>query len=127
MQTTEFDDNRFDEADFDKNGDHIPTLRWAADMLWLWALCGKPACRRARACRRDPRQCNDRYAPLVPQAAGCGFIALTEARLAGRSADDARAEAPEDIAAYEDWLDRVARSVQPRRDQRRPSSARALA
>lgn len=102
MQTTDFDDD----------GYHIPTLRWAADMLCLWALCGKPACRRARACRRDPRACTDRHAGLVPQAAGCGFTLLAEGKLAGLSYEEVRAEAPEEVAAYEDWLARVGRAAQ---------------
>ena len=99
-------------TDVDPDND-TATLRWTADMLRLWALCGKPACRRARQCRRDPIACTDRYAPLVPQAAGCGFAALFEGKQRGLGYDEVRAEAPEDIAAYEAWLARARRSAQP--------------
>ena len=29
----------------------------AARLIELWRVCGKVACKRARACRGDPRQC----------------------------------------------------------------------
>lgn len=32
-------------------------LQLAAQLLELWRLCGKSCCRRARACRGDPRRC----------------------------------------------------------------------
>ena len=97
-------------TDFDHDND-TATLRWTADMLRLWALCGKPACRRARQCRRDPVACTNRYTALVPQAAGCGFAMLADGKLLGLSYEDVRAQAPEEIAAYEDWLARTGRAT----------------
>ena len=32
-------------------------LRFGADRICLWRLCGKPPCVRARACRGDARLC----------------------------------------------------------------------
>ncbi len=37
-------------------------LRFGADRLCLWCLCGSPACRRARACRGDVHDCAGRIA-----------------------------------------------------------------
>ncbi len=87
------------------------TLRWVANMLNLWALCGKPACRRARACRRDPDVCLARYAALVPQAAGNAVIIMAEGRRQGLSYDALRAQAPDEIAAFDDWCARIARAI----------------
>ena len=41
-------------------GDEIASvlvLRFGAARFCLWTLCGHRACRRARACRGDPRRC----------------------------------------------------------------------
>jgi hypothetical protein len=32
-------------------------LRYGADRLCLWALCRRPSCLRAKACREDPERC----------------------------------------------------------------------
>ncbi len=40
--------------------------RWTNNQLALWRLCAKPACRRARCCRGEPRLCLDRHLPQVP-------------------------------------------------------------
>jgi hypothetical protein len=87
------------------------TLRWLANMLSLWALCGKPACRRALTCRRDPDVCLARYAALVPQAAGSAVIIMAEGKRQGLSYDALRAQAPDEIAALEDWWARTAGAV----------------
>jgi hypothetical protein len=86
----------------------IRSLRWAADMLCLWALCAKPACRRARQCRRDPQGCFKRFAPLVPEAAVIAVAAMAEGKRCGLGYDELRAEGPAEMAAYEDWIARVA-------------------
>jgi hypothetical protein len=43
--------------------------RWANDQFGFWRSCAKPACRRARGCRGEPRACLDRHLPQVPQKA----------------------------------------------------------
>jgi hypothetical protein len=83
------------------------TLRTTSNTLCLWALCGKPACRRARQCRRDPNDCIARYAPLVPEEARCGVLALIEAGRCGISDEQMRADAPAEIAALESWIAQV--------------------
>ena len=35
-------------------------LRFGADRICLWVLCADPACRRAKACRGDVRDCAGR-------------------------------------------------------------------
>ena len=97
-----------------------PVYRWMANMICLWGLCAKPACRRARACRRDPQDCLARYAPLVPEEAREGVKVLLEGRQYGLSYDDVRADAPEEVAAVENWIARVNAS-------RRNGAARRLA
>lgn len=81
--------------------------RWMANMICLWGLCAKPACRRARACRRDPRDCLARYAPLVPEDAREGVKVMLEGRSLGLSYDEMREGAPDEVAAVEDWIARV--------------------
>jgi hypothetical protein len=79
-------------------------LRTISNLLCLWGLCGKPACRRARQCKRDPRDCLSRYAPLVPDDARDGVAAMFEGKQCGMSYDELRAEAPLEIAAIESWI-----------------------
>ena len=85
----------------------IPALRWMANMLCLWGLCAKPACRRAQACKRDPHECLKRYAPLVPEDARAGVKAMLEGLQYGLSYDEMRADAPDEVAAVEAWIARV--------------------
>ncbi len=33
------------------------TMRFGADRICLWVLCGAPECKRIRTCRGDPRVC----------------------------------------------------------------------
>ncbi len=82
-------------------------LRWMANMICLWGLCAKPACRRARRCKRNPRDCLARYAPLVPEDARAGVQLMLEGKQYGLSYDDVRADAPDDVAAVEAWIARV--------------------
>lgn len=89
---------------------HRPTHRLASDMLCLWALCGKPACRRARGCRRDPRSCATRYGPLVPEEARFGMLAVLQGAQDGVGIDEVRRYEPAGIAALEAWLAQVAAS-----------------
>jgi hypothetical protein len=81
-----------------------PALRGMSNLLCLWGLCARPACRRARGCKRDPRDCLSRYAPLVPDDARDGVAAMFEGKQCGMSYDELRAEAPLEIAAIENWI-----------------------
>ncbi len=56
------------------------TLRFAANMLCLWHLCGNGGCRRARACRGNVRLCAGRV--------GNWFEALTKTRKEGLSFEE---------------------------------------
>jgi hypothetical protein len=40
--------------------------RQTANVLRLWRLCGKPACRRSRCCRGEPSECLGIALPLLP-------------------------------------------------------------
>jgi hypothetical protein len=40
--------------------------RWTNDQCGNWRSCAKPACRRAKGCRGEPRACLDRHLPQVP-------------------------------------------------------------
>ena len=91
-----------------------PILRWMANMLSLHGLCANAACRRARACKRQPRECLARYAPLVPEDVSEGVAALLEGRRHGLGYDELREEAPDLIAAVEDWTARVDESSRTR-------------
>ena len=88
-----------------------PLRRYASDLLVLWALCGKPACRRARACKRDPRSCARRYGALVPEAARHGMLAMLQGVQAGAGLDELRACFPDDLAALEAWRAQIAAAI----------------
>ena len=99
-------------------GDGSPTetsaLRELATMLCLWGLCAKAACRRARACKSEPRRCLSRYAPLVPEEARDGVAALVEGRQLGLSFEELFSEAPFELAALDDWAGRVHAAMRDR-------------
>jgi hypothetical protein len=79
-------------------------LRAASNLLCLWGLCGKAACRRARACKHNAHDCLDRYAPLVPEEARFGAAAMLMGKRDGVSYDEVRRHAPAEIAAIESWI-----------------------
>jgi hypothetical protein len=93
---------------------HIPALRWTANIICLWGLCGETACRRACACKRDPRACLPRYAPLVPYDVRDGAATLLAGLNAGIDDDRLRRQAHAQIKAVEDWRARIAQAT--RRD-----------
>lgn len=90
---------------------YVPALRWMANMICLWALCTKPACRRKRACACDPRFCLTFSAPLVPEEAREGVMVMLEGLQSGAVYDDLRDKAPDEIAALEEWIARVDESA----------------
>ncbi len=84
------------------------SLRLSANLLQLWALCGKPACRRARTCRRNSQTCVARYGPLAPEEARLGALALVQGLHDGASAAVVRFHAPAETAALDAWSERIA-------------------
>jgi hypothetical protein len=84
-----------------------PLQRLGADILRLWALCAKPACRRAQQCRGNPRTCSRRYGRLVPEQARYGMLLMFEAARCGVSDEQMRADMPDEIAALEAWMAQV--------------------
>jgi hypothetical protein len=95
---------------------HMPgqagTWRLLSNLMDLWALCDRNACRRARACRGDSRACIPYCGPLVPEDAKEWAIELFECKRKGLSFDDARASlAPESEAAWMAWDEAVRRIV----------------
>jgi hypothetical protein len=79
-------------------------MRWTSNMLSLWALCGKPACRRAQSCRRNPHICVDRYARLVPKDAGYALTVMADGLAEGLSFDAVSAQAPDAFLSFERWV-----------------------
>jgi hypothetical protein len=57
------------------NAQGAALLRRAADLIGLWRVCEKSACRRGRRCRRDGGRCLARFAPLVPPQLGAQVMA----------------------------------------------------
>jgi hypothetical protein len=82
------------------------TARWIADLYCLWRLCGKSACRRARACKCDTRSCL-RALPLVPPEALLFLKGFDEARVEWLSFDEMMARNEEEWAAVEEWQELV--------------------
>jgi hypothetical protein len=86
-------------------------LRAASNLLCLWGLCGKAACRRAKQCKRKADDCLGRYAPLVPEEARFGAAAMLMGKRDGVSYDEVRRHAPAEIAAIESWIGLVHAAV----------------
>ena len=86
---------------------HDPALRITANLLCPWGLCANASCRRAKSCKGKPTDCVTRYAPLVPEDARYGVLAIACAADDGISDEDMRAAAAAEIAALEAWIARV--------------------
>ena len=67
--------------DADNDPALIPALRWMSNMACLWGLCRNAACGRARQCRRDPRFCMRRCAPLVPEQVRSGVAFMLDGNM----------------------------------------------
>ncbi len=87
--------------------------RALSNLLCIWALCGRSACRKTRACRGDSRDCIPRCAPLVPEDVRVWVAALMECKRDGLCFDDARAQLPPELeaawAAWDEVVERIAR------------------
>lgn len=88
-----------------------PALRWTADTLCLWSLCGKSACRRSRTCSGAPRDCLARYAPLVPDEAREVVKLMLDGMRGGLSYHDLCDAAPGEFVALEEWEELVRNST----------------
>lgn len=85
------------------------SARLVSDLYCLWRMCGKPLCRRARACRGDARKCLNAL-PLVPPDALAFLKAMDENR--GWLSFEAMLEQHEDEwQAVEDWRESVMASL----------------
>jgi hypothetical protein len=93
------------------NDDHqrVPkrALRWLADTICLGGLCARAKCRRAMACRGEPRECLARYAPLVPEEAREGAKAMVDGLMRGVDFDTMREECKYEIEALGEWTELV--------------------
>ena len=84
--------------------------RGVSDLLSIWALCGRGACRKTRACRGDSRECIPRCGSLVPEDVRVWVAALMECKRDGLSFDDARAQLPPELEeAWAAWGEAVRR------------------
>ena len=95
-----------------------PVLRGLSDLLCLYGLCGRRACRRARSCRGEPQQCLARYAPLVPEDARDGAKHVIAGKRLGLSFDELMEEARAEVLALSAWANAIAagcRAAPPRR------------
>jgi len=78
--------------------------------MCLWGLCARPSCRRARACRGEPRDGLHRYALLVPEAARDGVAAMLDG-LRSRMDFDALLEDAPEMEDLMDWAECVVGSA----------------
>jgi hypothetical protein len=99
-----------------------------SDLLCIWALCGRSACRKACACRGDSRECVPRFSPLVPPDAKEWVDEMFECRREGMSFDDARLELEFELEhAWDVWSEAVWRSARrPRGRGQRMAAVRDL-
>src|SRR3954471_22849472 len=89
----------------DKTPPPTPVLRWMANTLTLYGLCGRAACRRACRCRGEPQDCLARYAPLVPEEARDGAKAMIDGLMRGVDFDTMREECKYEIEALGEWTE----------------------
>ncbi len=101
--------------DTDQSIPETRVLRALSNLLCIHGLCGRRACRRARACRGEPRDCLPRYAPLVPDEARDGAKAMAWAGRRGLSFDDLLDDARDDVLALADWANGITASYRRRR------------
>jgi len=84
-----------------RNGDSAmeQALRFGADRICLWSLCGNLGCRRAKACRGDVRRCTqlitDWLAALDDERRARPSFATIERQI----------ETPEALRAHRAWRD----------------------
>jgi hypothetical protein len=95
-------------AEENSSEDRMPgnakSWRALSNMLDLWALCDRSACRRAQACQGDSRECIPRCGPFVPPDAKEWAVELFACKSEGLSFDEARARlAPELEDAWAAW------------------------
>jgi hypothetical protein len=100
-------DNSAADTEFDR------TTRGWGNVLKIWRLCGNAACRRARACRGNPRRCAPRNYPLLPEGVRGWFETLIVAKEAGVSFEEVRdrLEGTEEDEAFREWSAAVTASV----------------
>jgi hypothetical protein len=87
----------------DDNDYETLALRRMSKTLSLWGVCTHRACRRARACRGNPRDCLPRYSPLVPEDARAGADAMAEGWRFDLSFEEVLEEAPDEVKALDAW------------------------
>ena len=78
-------------------GERARTLRFGADRICLWCVCGNPRCRRAKACRGDVQAC----AGLM-----VAWMAALDAERRARpdfAAIESQIETAEELRAYRAW------------------------
>jgi hypothetical protein len=80
-----------------------------SEMLALWAVCPRAACRKAGGCRGRNADCLPRDAEKVPLAARLFVLTLFSGKEDGLAYDDALARIPDELAAdYAAWHATVA-------------------
>ena len=80
-------------------------LRFGAGRLCLWRLCGRASCRRAQACRGDPRSCLGLLGDWLAAVDA-------EARCRGRFAPpDWEIKTPAEARAYLAWREAAGRTA----------------
>jgi hypothetical protein len=93
-----------------RNANETAELRMVSDFFQLWRLCENRRCRRARACRAQPRDCLPRFSPIVPERARLWLVDLLAARATTLSFDEVLTELanfPDDCEALSAWFKAV--------------------
>ena len=87
--------------------DTARSLRNWGDMLCLWRLCGRAACRRAQRCRGEAPVCFPRNFPLLPEGVRAWFGGIAQAQEDGLTFEQAIEWLDSHWAgdAYHDWCE----------------------
>jgi hypothetical protein len=99
------------EASFRLSPSEKPSARRWSDHLRLWRLCRHTACRRARACRGNPVECQLCCEPLLPERLHDWISRIRALEAEGLTTDAAVAQATKEDDAPELWWEIVATSL----------------
>lgn len=83
--------------------------RYGADRLCLWALCRRPACLRAKACREDPEGCTALIGAWLDALEAASAAAPTFAAMEERIAT------PDELRLYRAWRKAMAQAKDARK------------
>lgn len=91
----------------------VAVQRVVSDLYSLWCLCDKGACRRARRCKGNPKECLETLTPLLASEVIDGGHYFFEGKEQGLSFEELYERHPDEIAALGNWRAAIDRRPLP--------------